>query len=71
VTACYQEPWTTPLSAKKLRYSGPVFPILHWLVAQVYHPCILQTKKRYVGFAYESPNQTVPVFDAKVRVGGL
>lgn len=33
--------------------------------SQVYHPCILQTKKRYVGFMYESPNQKVPAFDAK------
>lgn len=28
-------------------------------------PCILQTKKRYVGFMYESPDQKEPVFDAK------
>jgi hypothetical protein len=36
-------------------------------VLQVYHPCILQTKKRYVGFSYESPTQLTPTFDAKVR----
>ena len=33
--------------------------------AQVYHPCVLQAKKRYVGFAYEAPSQAAPVFDAK------
>ena len=28
-------------------------------------PCILQTKKRYVGFSYESLEQKEPNFDAK------
>eukprot|EP00049_Salpingoeca_infusionum_P009764 m.165902 g.165902 ORF g.165902 m.165902 type:complete len:2389 (+) comp14438_c0_seq1:111-7277(+) len=32
---------------------------------KVYLPCILQTKKRYVGYMYETPDQAKPVFDAK------
>ncbi|CAI8615458.1 unnamed protein product [Vicia faba] len=32
---------------------------------KVYHRCFLITKKRYVGYSYESPDQTEPVFDAK------
>lgn len=32
---------------------------------KVYQPCILQTKKRYVGYMYESPDQVIPDFDAK------
>ncbi|CAN8238640.1 unnamed protein product [Cochlearia groenlandica] len=32
---------------------------------KVYHPCFLLTKKRYVGYSYESPDQDVPTFDAK------
>ncbi|OEL29890.1 DNA polymerase zeta catalytic subunit [Dichanthelium oligosanthes] len=32
---------------------------------KVYQPCFLLTKKRYVGYSYESPDQNEPVFDAK------
>ena len=28
-------------------------------------PCVLQTKKRYIGYMYESIDQKEPVFDAK------
>ncbi|KAJ3013423.1 DNA polymerase zeta [Thoreauomyces humboldtii] len=32
---------------------------------KVYLPCMLLAKKRYVGFKYENPEDTVPEFDAK------
>ncbi|CAN0914193.1 DNA polymerase zeta catalytic subunit [Linum grandiflorum] len=32
---------------------------------KVYQPCFLLTKKRYVGYSYERPDQIEPVFDAK------
>ncbi|KAM7367565.1 hypothetical protein PAMP_013853 [Pampus punctatissimus] len=32
---------------------------------KVYLPCVLQTKKRYVGYMYENLEQKEPVFDAK------
>lgn len=32
---------------------------------KVYHPCVLLTKKRYVGYSYETLSQEKPIFDAK------
>lgn len=32
---------------------------------KIYQPCVLQTKKRYCGFKFESPEQTRPEFEAK------
>ncbi|XP_064541449.1 DNA polymerase zeta catalytic subunit isoform X2 [Drosophila montana] len=32
---------------------------------KVYQPCVLQTKKRYVGYMYETPDQQQPVYEAK------
>lgn len=32
---------------------------------KVYQPSILQTKKRYVGYMYESADQAAPVYEAK------
>uniref|UniRef100_A0A1B0A7J0 DNA polymerase zeta catalytic subunit n=1 Tax=Glossina pallidipes TaxID=7398 RepID=A0A1B0A7J0_GLOPL len=32
---------------------------------KVYQPCILQTKKRYVGYMYETVEQKEPVYEAK------
>ncbi|GMH07749.1 hypothetical protein Nepgr_009589 [Nepenthes gracilis] len=32
---------------------------------KIYQPCFLLTKKRYVGYSYESLDQVQPVFDAK------
>ncbi|KAI4460352.1 dna polymerase zeta catalytic subunit [Holotrichia oblita] len=32
---------------------------------KIFHPCILQTKKRYVGYMFESPDQVEPEYCAK------
>ena len=31
----------------------------------MYKPCVLQSKKRYVGYKYESADQATPEFEAK------
>lgn len=35
------------------------------VLGKVYLPCVLMAKKRYVGFKYETPDETEPTFDAK------
>lgn len=40
-------------------------PVSSFDCLQVYYPCFLEAKKRYVGYAYDSPDQTEPKFDAK------
>jgi len=36
-----------------------------FVISQVYLPCVLQSKKRYVGFKYENPDDLEPVLEAK------
>ena len=45
--------------------SSSFFPFPSPLSSQVYLPCILQTKKRYAGYMYETLGQSEPVFEAK------
>ena len=41
--------------AKEVTASNP--PPVTLKFEKVYHPCVLLTKKRYVGYMYESPSQ--------------
>lgn len=44
--------------AKEVTASNP--PPVTLKFEKVYHPCVLLTKKRYVGYMYESPTQVSP-----------
>lgn len=43
--------------AREVTASNP--PPVTLKFEKVYHPCVLLTKKRYVGYMYESPSQVV------------
>ncbi|CAI2731232.1 unnamed protein product [Schistosoma spindalis] len=49
--------------AKEVTSMNPV-PIKLKL-EKIYYPCLLEAKKRYVGYAYETVEQNKPIFDAK------
>eukprot|EP00636_Phaeomonas_parva_P019268 CAMPEP_0118888418 /NCGR_PEP_ID=MMETSP1163-20130328/25709_1 /TAXON_ID=124430 /ORGANISM="Phaeomonas parva, Strain CCMP2877" /LENGTH=509 /DNA_ID=CAMNT_0006826981 /DNA_START=1 /DNA_END=1530 /DNA_ORIENTATION=+ len=49
--------------AKQVSAANPEGVVLKF--EKVYHPCILPTKKRYVGHMYESPKDVQPVLEAK------
>lgn len=49
--------------AQEITAKSPVDVLLKF--EKVYSPCVLVTKKRYVGFAYESLAQEAPHLDAK------
>jgi len=58
-----------------IAYSGPARQVtaanpapVTLRLEKIYEPCMLVTKKRYVGFMHESPAQTVPSWDAKVML---
>jgi DNA polymerase zeta len=61
-----------PVKLKFEKVSGHVLAMKNVLVGpnlqyptQVYLPCVLMAKKRYVGAKYENLSDTEPVFDAK------
>ena len=53
----------------KLKFEKVRIPWIHIYIThksrQVYLPCLLLAKKRYVGFKYENVDDKDPVFDAK------
>ena len=49
--------------ANEITSKSPVDVLLKF--EKVYFPCILVTKKRYVGYSYETPSQEIGHLDAK------
>ena len=53
----------------KLKFEKVYLPNLtqarQLIIRQVYLPCVLMAKKRYVGFKFENIDDVEPVFDAK------
>lgn len=75
-SACFLAPLASDFQGNSFFQDNVSIRILDWILErtklinrssfyQVYQPCVLIAKKRYVGYMYESLNQKEPEFDAK------